>query len=83
MNGKLWLEITNLDPDQPVEIASLAGITAKSAAGETLTALKVDSVNTFDAPNTVVPTPVSARVQGGKLTLKVEPKSVTIVSVEP
>ena len=53
--GKLWLAITNLDPNQPVEIeASLAGITAKSAAGETLTAPKVDSVNTFEAPNTVV-----------------------------
>jgi hypothetical protein len=35
-NGKLWLEITNLDPNEPVEIeAGLAGITAKSASGET------------------------------------------------
>ena len=32
--GKLWLEITNLDPNQSVEIeANLTGITAKSAAG--------------------------------------------------
>ena len=83
-NGKLWLEITNLDPNQPVEIeASLAGIPAKSASGETLTAPKVDSVNTFDAPNTVVPKPVSAKVQGGKLALRLEPKSVTVVAVEP
>jgi alpha-N-arabinofuranosidase len=82
--GTLWLEITNLDPTQAVEIeANLAGITAKSAAGETLTAPKVDSVNTFDAPNTVVPKPVSAKVQSGKLALKLEPKSVTVVSVEP
>ena len=82
-NGILWLEITNLDPNQPVEIeASLAGVTAKAAAGETLTAPKVDSVNTFDAPNTVVPKPVSAKVQGDKLTLKLDPKSVTVVSVE-
>src|ERR1035437_3473046 len=82
-NGKLWLEITNLDPNQPVEVeASLAGITAKSAAGETLTAAKVDSVNTFDAPNTVAPKPASAKVLGGKLTLKLEPKSVTVISVE-
>jgi len=82
-NGKLWLEITNLDPNEPVEIeASLAGIAARSAAGQTLTAPKVDSVNTFDAPNTVVPKPVSAKVQSGKLALKLEPKSVTVVSVE-
>jgi alpha-N-arabinofuranosidase len=63
-------------------VASLAGIAAKSAAGETLTAAKVDSVNSFDAPNTVVPKPISAKVQGGKLALKLEPKSVTVISVE-
>ena len=82
-NGKLWLSITNLDPNQPVEIeATLSGINAKSAVGETLTAPKVDSVNTFEAPNTVVPKPYSTTVQGGKLTLKLEPKSVTVVSLE-
>jgi len=82
-SGKLWLAVTNVDPNQPAEIeASLAGITAKSAAGETLTAPKVDSVNTFEAPNTVAPKPVSAKVQGGKLILKLEPKSVTVISVE-
>jgi alpha-L-arabinofuranosidase len=81
--GKLWLAVTNLDPNQPVEIdASVSGITAKSAAGETLTAPKVDSVNTFDEPNTVVPKPVSAKVQGGKLVLELAPKSVTVVAVE-
>jgi alpha-L-arabinofuranosidase len=82
-NGKLWLEVTNLDPNGSVEIeAGLAGITAKAASGETLTAPKVDSVNTFDAPNTVMPRPILGKVQGGKLTLKLEPKSVTVVSVE-
>ena len=80
--GTLWLEITNLDPNQSVEIeASLAGVTAESAAGQTLTAPKVDSVNTFDAPNAVVPKPILATVQGGKLALKLEPKSVTVISV--
>jgi len=82
-SGKLWLAITNLDPNQPAEIeASVAGVSAKSVSGETLTAPKVDSVNTFDAPNTVVPKPFSAKVQNGKLLLKLEPKSVTVVSVE-
>ncbi|MCM3869757.1 MAG: alpha-N-arabinofuranosidase [Pyrinomonadaceae bacterium] len=81
-SGKLWLEITNLDPNQSVEIeATIAGSTGKTAAGETLTAPKVDSVNTFEAPNTVVPKPVSASVQSGKLTLKLEPKSVTVISI--
>jgi alpha-L-arabinofuranosidase len=81
--GKLWLALTNLDPNQPIEIeANLAGLTTKSAAGETLTAPRVDSVNTFDAPNTVVPKPIAAKVQGSKLALTLEPKSVTVISVE-
>ena len=81
--GNLWLAITNVDPNQPAEIeASLAGATPKSAKGETLTAPNVDSINTFDVPNTVVPKPVAASVQGGKVTLKVEPKSVTVISIQ-
>ena len=81
--GKLWLAFTNVDPNQPAEIeANLAGITAKSAVGQTLSAPQVDSVNTFEAPQAVTPRPVSAKVQGGKLALRLEPKSVTVVSVE-
>jgi alpha-L-arabinofuranosidase len=81
--GKLWLAVTNVDPNQSAEIeVTLAGMNAKSAAGETLSASKVDSVNTFDAPNTVVPKPFSAKAQDGKLTLKLAPKSVTVVAVE-
>jgi alpha-N-arabinofuranosidase len=65
--GRLWIEITNLDPNQSVEIeASVAGINAKSAAGETLTAPKVDSVNTFETPNAVKPKPIAAAFKVGK-----------------
>ena len=82
-SGKLWLEVTNLDPNQSVEIeVTIAGSKGKTAVGETLTAPKVDSVNTFDGPNTVVPKAISASVQGGKLTLKLAPKSVTVVSIQ-
>jgi len=81
--GKLWLEVTNIDPNQPTEIdINVPGITPKSAAGETLIAPKVDSVNTFEAPHTILPKPVSAKAQAGKLTLKLEPKSVTVVAIE-
>ena len=82
--GKLWLAMTNLDPDRPVEIeASLTGIAAKAAAGETLAAPQVDSVNTFEKPDSVVPKPVTAKVKGATLSLTLAPKSVTVVSVEP
>ena len=82
-SGKLWLEITNLDPNQSANIeVAVAGLTPKKAMGQTLTAPKVDSVNTFESPNTVVPKSVSAKVEGGMVTLKLEPKSVTVISVE-
>jgi alpha-N-arabinofuranosidase len=81
--GKLWLEITNLDPNKPVEIeASVAGFNARSATGETLTAPKVDSVNTFETPTTVVPKRVSARVEARILSLRLEPKSITVISID-
>jgi alpha-N-arabinofuranosidase len=82
--GKLWLALTNLDPNRPVEVEIRAGDrAARAAAGETLTAERVDSVNSFEAPRTVAPKPISARTQGGRLGLALEPKSVTVVAVEP
>ena len=82
-SGKLWLEITNVDADQSADIElNVNGTNAKSAAGQTLTAPNVDSINTFDAPKTVVPKPISGKVENGKLTLTVAPKSVTVISVE-
>ena len=82
-DGKLWVEITNIDPNETVDVElNLVGASAKAASGETLTAPKVDSINTFDAPNTVAPKPISAKAQGGKLILKLEPKSVSVISLE-
>jgi alpha-N-arabinofuranosidase len=82
-NTKLWPEITVVDPNQPVEIeVNRAGIATKSRSGQTLTTLNVHSVNTFGAPNTVTPKPISAKVQSGKLDLKLEPKSVTVMPIE-
>jgi alpha-N-arabinofuranosidase len=81
-SGKLWLALTNVDPNNAVEIeVSVTGSNANSATGETLTASKVDSVNTFDAPNAVKPRSLSAKAQNGKLTIKLDPKSVSVVSI--
>lgn len=81
--GKLWLALTNIDPNQSVAIeARLAGLTPKAAAGETLTAPKVDSVNSFGAPHTVVPKPIAAKIQGATVALTLAPKSVTVIAIE-
>ncbi len=83
-SGKLWLALTNLDPEKPVKLeADVAGIKGASVRGETLTASAVDSINTFASPQTVMPKPVDAKVQDGKLTLSLSPKSVTVVSISP
>jgi len=83
-DGKLLLEITNLDAENPVIIdADTNGLIAKSASAETLTGAAVDSINTFASPNTVVPKPTAVKIQDGKLSLTVAPRSVTIVSIEP
>jgi alpha-N-arabinofuranosidase len=50
-SGKLWLAITNVDPNQSVEV-TLAGISAKSATGEDPDCAKGDSVNTFRVAET-------------------------------
>jgi len=83
-SGTLWLALTNVDPNRPAEIVTtLAGFTPRAATGETLTAPAIDSVNTFEAPTTVVPKPAQVKVEGNRLTLTLAPKSVTVIGVRP
>lgn len=82
-SGKLWLAITNLDANRAATINTvLGGMTARSATGQTLTAPAVDSINSFDAPHTVTPKPISGQFENGKLSVVVEPRSVTVLSFE-
>ena len=83
-SGTLWLSFTNVDPNTPATIATtLTGITARSASGETMTGPAMDSVNTFEAPNTVTPKPATVSLAGNRLSLTLPPKSVTVVAVRP
>ena len=83
-DGKIWLALTNLDPDQPLEVdASALGFKASAAHGQTLAAPKVDSVNDFAHPDTVSPRPIAAKLDKGALKLTLPPASVTVVSLEP
>ncbi|ESQ88975.1 alpha-L-arabinofuranosidase [Asticcacaulis sp. AC460] len=82
-DGKIYVSLTNVDPKAPVEVdLNALGFTAKTARGETLYAPEIDSINTFDKPDTVKPRPISAKVSGGKLSLKLAPESVTVVVLE-
>jgi len=81
--GKLWLAVTNLDPNRTATIdAEIAGTRVTTAKGLTLAAPKVDSVNTFEVPGTVTPKPYSARASGQRLPLKLPPASITVVELQ-
>jgi alpha-N-arabinofuranosidase len=83
-DGKVWIAITNVDPRRAVRIRiASGGQKNETLRGETLAASKIDSVNTFAAPNTVVPKPVTAKRTGGAMTLELGPASVTVVSLRP
>jgi alpha-N-arabinofuranosidase len=82
-DGSIWLAVTNIDPNQSVEVnADVQGGSAMSATGDVLTAPTVDSINTFDAPDTVSSKPVQFQAENGKLVLRLPPKSVTVVRLE-
>jgi alpha-N-arabinofuranosidase len=81
-SGKLWLSLVNVDPNRSTRIAaSIEGVNARSATGEVLTAPAVDSHNSFDRPNAVVPRPFSGHASAGQLLFELPPKSVAVVEV--
>ncbi|UVO53704.1 alpha-N-arabinofuranosidase [Sphingomonas sp. SUN039] len=83
-DGKIWLSLVNLDPNNAVDFAGgVQGLSATTAVGEVLTAERVDTVNSFDKPAAVAPRPVSFKASTGSLVLKLPPRSVTVVRLEP
>jgi alpha-L-arabinofuranosidase len=81
-SGRLWLAMVNVDANRPASVAaSFAGIAARSATGDLLTATTVDAHNSFDRPGAVAPRPFAGRVSGGAIRFDLPPKSVAVVQV--
>ena len=80
--GRVWLAAVNLDAHAPVtlHLTTSAG-EARSASGEVLTATRVDSVNTFEAPEVVKPVALSAQRTARGLELALPSKSVAVVEI--
>jgi len=57
------------------------GARAGAVTGQVLTAAKVDAVNSFDAPNTVVPRAIGGTVSKGIARLTLPPKSIAVVAL--
>jgi alpha-N-arabinofuranosidase len=82
--GRLLLALTNLDPTRSASVdLAIAGTVVRTVSGETLTAPRVDSINSFDAPRAVTPQPLPAALNAGRLQVELPPKSVSVISLSP
>jgi alpha-N-arabinofuranosidase len=82
-DGRIALSLINLDPHHAEQFAvTIPGAASGAARGQVLSAPAVDSVNSFAAPDTVMPKPVSAHVANGKLTITLAPASVTVLTLD-
>jgi alpha-N-arabinofuranosidase len=81
--GRLLLSLTNVDPLRPARIeVDLGDASLRTVTGETLTAPRVDSINTFESPRTVSPKPLAATIGNGRLRVTLEPKSVSVLALQ-
>ena len=72
-----------IDPHQSARVrVSIDGVAARGAQGRILTGPAMDTRNTFDRPNTLVPAAYSGRADGGALVFDLPAKSVAVVAVE-
>ncbi len=81
-DGQLYISLVNLDPHHGATVRiglPESGIT--KASGQVLTAPNVNSVNTFDKPDSVVPAPISGTVSGGTATIALPSKSVAVIAL--
>jgi alpha-N-arabinofuranosidase len=83
-DGGVWVAAVNLHPSQATQFTlKLRGVAFSRAIGEVLTAEKIDSVNEFATPSTVKPVPFNAKVNGGTLKVRLQPRSVSVFQLLP
>jgi alpha-N-arabinofuranosidase len=81
--GTLQLALVNLDPNRAALITvTIAGAAVRGASGRVLTAKTMDAHNTVDAPNMVQPVALVAKRSADKLTLRLPPKSVSVLALQ-
>jgi alpha-L-arabinofuranosidase len=83
-DGKLHLSVVNLDPNRSAEITTkVVGSTVRNIKGEVLTASMMNTMNTFDNPTAIKPTPFSGyQVQSSQVILSIPPKSVVVLELQ-
>jgi len=81
-DGKLYLSLVNLNPNQAQSIAvRVKGAEVVAASGRLVTADAMDAHNSFDSPARVEPAAYRADEDNGNLQLEVPAKSVLVVAL--
>ena len=80
-DGKVYLSLVNLDPNNSASLTVDGSSTFKRAKGFVLTSKEMDAHNTFSQPAYVKPEKYKATANKGKLTLELPAKSVVVVSL--
>ena len=82
--GHVHVALANLDPSHAVTVrVALAGLKAGKVSGQILTAPKMNALNTFAAPNAVVPMPFAgAAIKGGALQVAMPAKAVVVLDLD-
>ena len=83
-SGKLHLSIVNLDPNREAEVSTkLVGVAGKNISGRVLTAPAINSMNTFDNPQQVMPVAFTGfKMKDASLMLSLPSKSVVVLEIE-
>jgi alpha-N-arabinofuranosidase len=82
--GRLHVSIVNLDPNRAAQVSmTIAGASPVTVTGRVLTAATITAVNTFDAPETVKPVPMTGlTLQRGQVALNIPSKSVVVLEIQ-
>jgi alpha-N-arabinofuranosidase len=83
-DGRLRVALTNLDPDEAASVSlRIADSKARTANGTLLTAPAMNTINTFEKPDTVQPQVFKgARVSGDRLSVDLPAKSVVVLTLQ-
>jgi alpha-N-arabinofuranosidase len=82
-NGKLWVALTNIDYNRPVDVAlAVAGRAVGGASGQVLAAPRADSVNSFAAPDSVTPVALAVRMVRGQPLITLAPRAIAVVAFD-
>ena len=83
-DGKLYVALTNLDPNNAAALAvKITGPAPKSISGQILTAPAINSINTFEKPDTVKPQSFrAARLSASRLQVDLPAKSVVVLALQ-